>query len=127
MRHPFYCSYMIPYLSGLMATMNFLLLPVVIGMKRFTPGRHARRKPSFQPVHSVTDTRSIKSEPGYSPRGSSGASGTIAADRTPRRRTRPTLLKRAGPTAFLGRVGELRTSSSKVHRYDRSKTDTNEE
>ena len=31
-RHPFYCSYMTAYLSGLIATMNLLLLPMIIGM-----------------------------------------------------------------------------------------------
>jgi protein-S-isoprenylcysteine O-methyltransferase Ste14 len=31
-RHPFYCSYMTAYLSGWIATMNLLLLPVIIGM-----------------------------------------------------------------------------------------------
>lgn len=51
----------------------------------------------------------------------------LASVAHPQRRTHRTLLKRARPTAFLGRVGEPRASSSKAQACDRSKTGTDQE
>jgi protein-S-isoprenylcysteine O-methyltransferase Ste14 len=82
-RRPFYCSYMTAYLSGFIATMNSLLLPVIIGTGALCTraARKEEAKFSASPL-SYAYTR-IKSDPGCSPRGSSGTGGRANGDCTP--------------------------------------------
>jgi hypothetical protein len=70
-RHPFYCSYVIAYIAGFVATTTFVLLPVIFWMGRVTRARRARKKPSFQRARSVTSARDTRTGPERLPRGSS--------------------------------------------------------
>jgi protein-S-isoprenylcysteine O-methyltransferase Ste14 len=50
-RHPFYSSYMIAYLSGLIATMNVLLVPVILGMGTLYTRAARREEAKFSATH----------------------------------------------------------------------------